>query len=653
VLRTGSDNPLGQIQTLFQVGTFGGLTDGELLDRFATGSGEISKLAIAVLVERHGPMVRRVCRAILHNPHDADDAFQATFLVLARQAGSIRKRDSIASWLHGVARRVAVCALDAEARRRKHERNASKPEAAMSDDHREEVEMGRIVHDELGRLPEKYRAPIVLCHLEGLTHEQAAHQLHWPVGTVRSRLSRGRDRLRDRLIRRGAAPAVAASACAFAGESASAGVSLSLVRSIVQHASTGTISPSISSLVKGALNAMAMTKLKIAGAMLAVVMTTSGLGLFVHNAIRAESKPEPPKPEAANPVVDVKQTEKPAQGPKFTHADRIDLGRIRVGALAEVEFNVGYSGPAGPGVSLRVEPPPFATVVRIRIFRSKPFGPNGVTMSYEVSLSFNTDRPGDLRGDVKLHHGDDVATIPIMASVERANPTAMKVLAITGGFGSISNDSSDYDIWRKMIKAEKLDVSYVNKMNSMDLNSVNGPDGKERVPDALARYDVILIDGIGAGWLGSLDVYFLKLFVESGKRLIIFASPGVLDTVMKANLVLEPFGLRMSPKDVATPGMDIPLIKEKQIARDLLTDRVNSLDFIRPALITATNPKIAKILDKGLSEEGFLAVSRPGKGEVVAIGTPMVTGWIGEWGKDSDNLRCLRNLLTKPVGAGK
>ncbi len=198
---------LGHIRTLFNVGTFGGLTDGELLERFRASNGEAAELAFAALVERHGPMVLRVCQSVLFETHDAHDAFQATFLVLVRKAGSIRNRDSLASWLHGVAHRIAACASAATARRRRHERRAAARVTTFVDDG-DRDELAPMLHEELDRLAEKYRAPIILCHLEGLTHEQTAQRLCWPVGTVRSRLARGREQLRGRLMRRGLALSV-------------------------------------------------------------------------------------------------------------------------------------------------------------------------------------------------------------------------------------------------------------------------------------------------------------------------------------------------------------------------------------------------------------------------------------------------------------
>src|SRR5262249_26004492 len=141
------------IGALFQVGATGGLTDEELLDRFGGPDPEEARLAFAELVTRHGPMVLRICRTMLRDPHEADDAFQATFLVRARRCRSIRKRGSAASWLHGVARRVALSARSAAARRRRHERRAAETadrsaEVASWDD------LGEVVQEEVERLPE-------------------------------------------------------------------------------------------------------------------------------------------------------------------------------------------------------------------------------------------------------------------------------------------------------------------------------------------------------------------------------------------------------------------------------------------------------------------------------------------------------------------
>jgi RNA polymerase sigma factor (sigma-70 family) len=178
---------------------------------FAGGKGDLAEPAFTLLVERHGPMVLRVCRSVLRDPHDAEDALQATFLVLVHRARTIRKRESLGPWLHGVALRIAACARTGAARRRAHERRwAERQETASGrgpdPDH---AEVRHAIHDEIGRLPDRYRAPIVLCDLESRPLDEAARQLGWPLGTVKSRLNRGRQRLRDRLLRRGLAPALA------------------------------------------------------------------------------------------------------------------------------------------------------------------------------------------------------------------------------------------------------------------------------------------------------------------------------------------------------------------------------------------------------------------------------------------------------------
>jgi RND family efflux transporter MFP subunit len=195
---------LRRIDELFHSGIAGDLSDSELLDRFLRCVDSGRESAFAALVERHGPMVFRVCQQALKDHHDAQDAVQATFFVLARRAGAIRKRTSVSSWLFGVARRAAGHIRMEQARRRRSESRAVERASALiatqkppDDDPYPEL------HAEIERLPEKYRVPIVLCYLEGLTHEQAASRLRWPLGTVKIRLSRARERLRVRLEKQG------------------------------------------------------------------------------------------------------------------------------------------------------------------------------------------------------------------------------------------------------------------------------------------------------------------------------------------------------------------------------------------------------------------------------------------------------------------
>ena len=210
------------VQALFDSGTMGNLTDGQLLQRFKSRCGEAADLAFAILVERHGPMVLRTCSSILRDRQDVDDAFQATFLVLVRRAGSLWVRDSLGAWLHQVAYRTASCARSAAARRRRHEQRAAERMSPSVPLERQDDELRRALHEELARLPAPFRAAIVLCLVEGLTHEQAAGRIGCPVGTLESRLARGRARLRTRLTRRGLAPTIGALTAALAGRALAA-----------------------------------------------------------------------------------------------------------------------------------------------------------------------------------------------------------------------------------------------------------------------------------------------------------------------------------------------------------------------------------------------------------------------------------------------
>jgi RNA polymerase sigma factor (sigma-70 family) len=272
-----------QMRVLFSEGVAGGLTDTELLDRFAARNGEAAELAFAALVKRHGPMVLRVCRQTLRDGHAAEDAFQAVFLVLARRARSLYPGNSLAPWLQGVAWRTATRLREQSSLREFHERRAAESASILVAD-RAQDDLGDVLHEEIGRLPARYRVPLVLCYLEGLTAEQAARQLGWPDGTVRSRLARGRDRLRKRLIRRGMAPSSAVVVAALSSGTARA-VPATLADVTARaaamvaagHDAAGLVPASILSLTEGVLQMMAMTKWKMSGlALLASVVLTSG-----------------------------------------------------------------------------------------------------------------------------------------------------------------------------------------------------------------------------------------------------------------------------------------------------------------------------------------------------------------------------------------
>ena len=221
---------LRQLRDLLQDGSLAALTDGQLLERFVR-RGAAAETAFAALVERHGPMVMQVCRALLRDVHGAEDAFQATFLVLARRAGSIREPDLLANWLYGVAHRTARKARAHAMRRRSREVSEANM-GALDTLGREEPhdlrvdqrEQTALVHEELARLPEKERAAVVFCCLEELTIDEAARRLRCTPGAVRGRLAQARARLRARLVRRGVAVPIAVIAAVLSARSSAAAV---------------------------------------------------------------------------------------------------------------------------------------------------------------------------------------------------------------------------------------------------------------------------------------------------------------------------------------------------------------------------------------------------------------------------------------------
>ena len=275
---------LREIRRLYSVGAIRELSDGQLLERFTTDRGEGGELAFAVLVERHGPMVLRVCKGVLAGWHDAEDAFQATFLVLVKKARALWVRDSLGPWLHQVAFRTAISARISAARRRRCEEDAALLAAAATDRAGDELEA--TLHEEIERLPERFRAAVVLCDLERRSHQQAARHLGWPIGTVKSRLARGRERLRERLVRRGLAPGAGLMAAA-AGRDGSIALRLpplveQTARSAVDLACARTVvAGSLASLSEVVLSGMMISRwLKIWSAVIVIGTAGSGLGLL-------------------------------------------------------------------------------------------------------------------------------------------------------------------------------------------------------------------------------------------------------------------------------------------------------------------------------------------------------------------------------------
>jgi RNA polymerase sigma factor (sigma-70 family) len=330
----GPGSFIQQIEALFDAGVLGEQTDRQLLERFTGRDRAAAELAFTVLVKRHGTMVYRACRAILRDPHEAEDAFQATFLILARKAQGLWVLDSLGPWLLSVARRTASCDRAAASRRRARERMVALSATSAADDPGWD-DRDAIVYEELGRLPEKYRTAVLLCDLEGLTQDEAARHLGWPDGTVRSRLARGRERLRKRLTRRGIAPTVI---LAGTGPAIDA-TTLSMVEMTVQAAlrlASGEPAPgvatSVIALMKGALRIMFWSKVKTTAAVAMTGALLCGTGVLGYRAMGRQQVSPSGQSGTKRERSDVTRSAAPPSDPES--AELVALGKARI-ELAE------------------------------------------------------------------------------------------------------------------------------------------------------------------------------------------------------------------------------------------------------------------------------------------------------------------------------
>jgi RNA polymerase sigma factor (sigma-70 family) len=251
------------------------LTDGELLGRFVEHRDEA---AFAALVRSLGPLVWGVCRRVLTNTQDTEDAFQATFVVLARKAASVAPRDGVAHWLYGVARRAALQVRRSAARRHEVQVNNMPDRPALLSG--AEPDLREVLDEELSLLPERDRRVILLCDLAGHSRREAARELGWPRGTVAGRLARARKRLRNRLLRRGLSFSGGALAAALAEQAASAGIPAPVLLSTINSAA-GAIHARVAALAQEVLKGMVRAKQIKVGAIVLLTIVCSGFGVFL------------------------------------------------------------------------------------------------------------------------------------------------------------------------------------------------------------------------------------------------------------------------------------------------------------------------------------------------------------------------------------
>jgi RNA polymerase sigma factor (sigma-70 family) len=371
-MATDDTNPLLQhLRRLTVSARTENASDGELVESFVANGDDDSFTA---LFRRHGPMVHGLCRRVLRNEQEADDAFQATFLVFARRARSLRCRDTLGSWLYGVAYRTALKARCSAARRRAHEaaarvRAPAEPLAAMTVSEAQEI-----VDRELAALPDKFRSPLVLCCLEGLARDEAARQLGWPVSVVKSRLEQARELLRRRLVRRGLTLPAALFSLGMLGTAAQAAVPPTLAAATVKAstlaasgaAATPAVSPNVVSLAEGVIRAMFFAKVKVS---LVVLLALAVFGAGVTWAMHRREGTDAEKsgvgaPRAQAPA---EKTGRPADArkPEPPRLNPESLGRWGQGEVVfKAQLVKAVTGPVGLS-----EPPLYSTQLQLRVVK--------------------------------------------------------------------------------------------------------------------------------------------------------------------------------------------------------------------------------------------------------------------------------------------
>ncbi|HEY7424986.1 MAG TPA: RNA polymerase sigma factor, partial [Gemmataceae bacterium] len=324
--------------------------DADLLARFA---GQRDPAAFAALLRRHGPMVLNVCRRLLRQTEDAEDVFQAAFLLLARKAASIRKRDAVGSWLYGVAYRLASKIRARRLRRQAHERQAGlrKRLESQPDVKAAWQQVQATLDEALWQLPEKYRTALILCYLQGASHEEAARQLGCPLATLRSQLARGREKLRTALTRRGLDLSASGFAALLAANASEGALPATLGQTTLRAAArfaTGeptnqVASAAVARLVRGGLRTMLLGKLKLAlFVVVAVGLLATGAGFTVFPALATSQPSAQQDKNPAAPAGERSRDEKEKPKPSRKLVVRVADSRGKPVADAEIYFLADY-----------------------------------------------------------------------------------------------------------------------------------------------------------------------------------------------------------------------------------------------------------------------------------------------------------------------
>ncbi|HWY88477.1 MAG TPA: sigma-70 family RNA polymerase sigma factor, partial [Gemmataceae bacterium] len=344
---------LQYLRTVFQNPADRDLTDAELLRRFLTHREET---AFALLVQRHGAMVLSVCRRVLGDAHGAEDSLQATFIVLSRRAASIRCTGSLANWLYGVAQRIALKAKTQMTARRRRERPLTDTPSAEALDNASLKELRTILDEEIARLADKYRAPIVLCYFEDKSYDQAARELGWSKSSLAKRLTRARELLRRQLVRRGlalSAGVLATGLCAkVAGAHVPAMLTIKTVKAALSVAagnalSSVGISAHALALAQETTAAAIATKAKAVVMVLAFAMAVGGAGWAGYHGLTDKSLPaqvaNPQRPAVKEQAGGAAKKDPPAAtAPKVATDADLQNDSLPAGAVSRLGSNQGH-----------------------------------------------------------------------------------------------------------------------------------------------------------------------------------------------------------------------------------------------------------------------------------------------------------------------
>ncbi len=436
-----SGSSLKHLRDLFGVGTAVGLSDHELLRRYAATQDES---AFEALVARYGPLVVATCRAVLRHQFDVEDAFQATFLVLARKAGSVRAADALGGWLHRVAYRAAV-QLNVEAKRRQrrtHDREVSAMDIPDTQRPALDFDVRSIVHAEIDRLPESHRLPVVLCDLEGLTYEQAAGRLHWSMPALYHRLAKGRKLLRDRLVRRGISAVAVSAALELSSTSAAVAVPAAWAQSAVAAATGGPIPATVAALTDCIIRSLLMTRLKIAAATMLAMAAIASVGVAAVVATRID---DPKAPRTSPRAAQVANTPKPAaktnHQPGSLTVEARDLVTDAPITGIRLEFSTGGGSKKIPAATDATGTAQFSHPADVRYFfvRASREGlvPQAIQWVYESSapmppdyLLFQMEKATTISGQVLDQDQKPLAGATVVVDVAKLYPRSRQWVAI-------------------------------------------------------------------------------------------------------------------------------------------------------------------------------------------------------------------------------